>query len=237
MKINCKQTITKLLSLNHIFLGLFVAVIFFFISSSVSFAPTKPANKIMTDSDLSNVIGQAFFNLIQSSNLNGSANVIHIDLGVDVEVLGWMTSSKTAYWNNGPSTGWDLDTLGQYYGGTDHVTSPLILNGLYLEFGFDNIGDNATRTLNYIDIGSNHATGKVSGTIGTITALFSGGGTGQNSGVLLRQTAVGYQVTHFYNEPLGFLFAAKYRYDTYGYNSNLKGIFQRMPNHNSNLST
>jgi hypothetical protein len=237
MKINGKQTIIKSLFLNKIFLVLFAAAVVMFIWLSTSFAPTKAAKKLMTDSELSNVEGQALFNIYELSNVNGSANAIHIDLGIDVEILGYMTSSKMGYWNNGSNNGWDLDTTDSYYGAEDHSTSPLILHGVFMEFGFDNLTDTAARNLNYIEFGTYHATGMVRGVIGTQTGLFSNSGTGQNSGVLLRQTANFHQVVHFSNEPLSFVYAARYRYDTYGYNSDLKGIFQKLPNHNTNLST
>ncbi len=237
MKLNCKQTITKLTFLNKIFLFLLVAMVFIFISSSVSFAPTRAAQKLMTDSELSNIEGQALLNVLPMYSANGSANVIHIDLGIDVEILGYMTSSKMGYWANNGNNGWDLDTTNYYYGASDNTASPLVWNGIYMEFGFDNISDSANRTLNYIDFGTNHATGQVSGVIGTITGLMSTVGTGTNSGVMLRQTGSGHQYTHFTNEPLGFIFASKYRYDTYGYNSNLKGVFQKLPNHNTSIST
>ena len=57
MIINCKQTKAKFFFLNKIFLVLLTAMVFFFISSSVSFAPTR----VMSDSELSNVDGQTLF--------------------------------------------------------------------------------------------------------------------------------------------------------------------------------
>lgn len=196
----------------------------------------------MTDSELSSVDGQTLFNITEYSGIGtygtGSSNVIHIDLGIDLEIMGWTNSSKFGYWTNGGgATGWDLDTTTYYYGSNDKVTSPLIWKGVYLEFGFDNISNASTRTLNYIEFGTRHATGRVSGVIGTITGLMSNTGTGQNQGVMMRQTGSASQVTHFSNETLGFVFASKYRYDTFGYNKDLRGIFQKLPNHNTSIST
>jgi hypothetical protein len=231
----------KLLSPNKIILVLLTAVALFFILSSVSFAPTKAAKKSMTDSELSSIEGQSLFSISQFSSLStygtGSSNVVHINLGIDVEIFGYITSSKMGYWDNGTWNGWDLDTTDYYYGETDRSSSPLIWHGIYLEFGFDNISSSTDRVLNYIEFGTQHATGKVSGVIGTITGLMSNAGTGTNQGVMLRQTASNHQVTHFTDEVLGFVFASKYRYDTYEYFSDLKGIFQKLPNHNTNIST
>lgn len=237
MIINCKQTKTKLFFLNKIFLVLLTAMVFFFISSSVSFAPTKPAKKVMSDSELSNIDGQTLFSITQFSG-NGSSNVIQINLGIDVNIFSYQSNNKMGYWNNGSSTGWDLDTQNFYYGSTDGSTSPLILNGVYIEFGFDNITSSGGRTLNYIEFGSKHVYGNVSGTMSTVNGLFNNQGTGQNSGILARQTAAGYQVLHFNNDLMGFIFASKYVYtDPEGDVSTVKGIFNLIPNHNTSVST
>ena len=236
-----------MLFLNKIFLVLLTAVVFFFISSSVSFAPTKPAKNLMTDSELSHVEGQTLFNITVitgkgegDADWTGSQTVIHMDLGIDVEAMGTQHSSKMGFWNNGKWTGWDLDTTNGAYGWApagDPNSGSLRLNGIYLDFGFDNIAIDSARTLNFIGFGSKHGTGRLSGTIGTINGFFSNAGTGVNSGVILRGTINFHQVTRFQNDPLGFVFASKYRYDINGYNSNLKGIFQMAPNHNTAIST
>ncbi|MGD0277808.1 MAG: hypothetical protein ABSC11_00725 [Smithella sp.] len=234
MIINCKQTKTKLFFLNKVFLVLLTAGVFFFISSSVSFAPTKPVKKVMSDSELSNIDGQSLFNITTYSNINGSNNVIQIDLGIDVNIFSYQYNYKMGYYNGG----WDLDTQNFYYGSQDGTTSPLILEGIYMEFGFDNITNNAGRTLNYIEFGSKHVYGNVSGTMSTVSGLFTNQGTGQNSGVLYRQTASGKQVLHFNNDIMGFIFASKYVYtDPEGDVSTVKGIFNLIPNHNTNIST
>jgi len=58
-----------------------------------------------------------------------------------------------------------------FWGGLDHTTSPLKWQGLFVDFGFDNISNNATRTLNYIEIGTMSASGMVRGTINTINGM------------------------------------------------------------------
>jgi hypothetical protein len=225
---NCKQTMKFTFS-NKSFLILLVAVVFFFMSSSVSFAPTK---NMMSDSELSDIQGQALFNITQydSTYGTGSNNVIRIDLGIDLELLAHMDSMKLGYYNNGTNTGWDEDITNFFWGSVDR-TVPLKWNGIFLELGFDNIGSNTTRTLNYIDLGTTNATGQITGTMNTINGLMADPGA-PNSGILHRQTVGAAKTITFSNEPMSFVFATKYSY-TNGVNSenNLNGIFIKIPNY------
>ncbi|PKN52947.1 MAG: hypothetical protein CVU55_06930 [Deltaproteobacteria bacterium HGW-Deltaproteobacteria-13] len=253
MKINFKQTIVKLLPPNKIFSVLLTAAIFFFMLSSVSFAPTKPAKKLMSDAELSNIEGQSLFTITQygSSYGTGSANVIRMDLGIDMEIMAHADSLKMGYYTNqavgfasGGDTGWDNDLTKVTLGGITHTTTPLKLSGLFLELGFGDNGTTSTyvtsntRKLNYIDVGSRNVNGQLSASLNTVTGLFMDVGTGQNSGVLLRQTASGTRTIHFTNELLSVVFASKYRYATGGGSmDDLRGIFQKIPNYNTNLKS
>jgi len=226
MKINCKQTIVKFPLADRIILALLTVLMFFFISSSVSFAPTR----LMSDSELSNVEGQALF---QISNLGdtgtGSANVIKIDLGIDLNMFAHMDSFRMGYYTNADgNNGWDVDTTNYYWGSSDLTSTPLVFKGLFLELGFDNISNNATRTLNYLDIGTSSASGTIMGTLNTLNGMIATSGTGQNGGVLLRQTASGTRTVSFNNWMLSFVFATKY---TYHSSSGLHGIFIKIPNY------
>lgn len=221
MQINYKQARVKLILQLKNLLVLLTVLVFFFMSSSVCFAPTK----LMSDDELSDTTGQALFSITQSNNLNGSANVIHLDLGLTLTINALINSMKLGYYNNAAgTTGWDLDLTSLYLGSTNLSSSPFIMNGVFLEFGFDNIGSNS-RTLNYIEVGSMSTAGTLSGAINTINGLIANGGTGQNGGVMLRQTAAGSKTLTFNNQVLGYLFAAKYVYNT----STVNGIFQHIP--------
>jgi len=226
---------------------LLVMLIFFFMSSSISFAPTKMMNnskftntksinfaekKMMSDEELSNTNAQAFFNLTQTSNQYGSQNVITLNLGARVDILAHLDSFKIGYWDNS-GWGWDYNVTNFYFGGSDQDTNvnapPLVLKGLFLQVGFDNISNAATRKLNYIDFGSMSASGPVTGSFQMLNALASNAGTGQNNGVLIRQTAAGRQTITLADEPMSFLFAAKYSYtDDAGHTTNdLRGFFKK----------
>jgi hypothetical protein len=229
----------KLLFPDKFLLVLLAVGIFTLVFSSVSFAPTK-----MSDSDLADVEGQALFSITQYTNSTmssggwvgtDSSNVVRISLGIDMEMNAHIRSFKLGYYDGG----WDQDTTNYFWGSTDHVTSPLTWTGVFLDFGFDNISDNATRTLNYIEIGTMSASGKITGTINTINGFALSGGTGQNAGVMLRQTASGTRTVHFDNDIMSFVFAAKYRYtdQTGDGTPNLSGIFIKIPSYDTDLTT
>jgi len=176
----------------------------------------------MTDAELSSVEAQSLIDISQFTNLNGSQNVIHVDLGIDVDIMAHMASMKMGYYNSG----WDIDMTNYYLGSTDQTT-PLKWNGIFMEFGFDNISNNTTRTLNYIDIGTPSANGTVTAAMNSVSALVSPGGNVPN-GVLQRYTGLAGTNTTvtFNNEPVSFLFASKYSYN----GANVTGIFNKIPN-------
>jgi hypothetical protein len=229
MKINCKQTIVKFPLADRIILALLTAAVFFFISSSVSFAPTR----LMSDSELSSVEAQALFQITNVGSANGSANVIKIDLGIDLNMFAYMDAMRMGYYNNdGGTTGWDIENTIYYWGSTDLSTTPLVWKGVFLELGFDNItSTTGGRTLNYIDLGTSSCSGTVTTTLNTMNGMIATSGTGQNGGVLLRQTASGRRTISFSNWMLSFVFSTKY---TYHSSSNLKGIFVKIPNYTTN---
>jgi hypothetical protein len=259
MKKNSKSTKIKLFLLGRGLLVMLTSLIFFFMSPSISFAPTKiiddsgfaktkainfAEKQMMSDEELSNTNAQAFFSLAQTSNQYGSQNVITLNLGARVDVLAHVDSFKIGYYYNSSSPepwGWDYNVTNFFFGGSNQHTStsvePLVLKGLFLQVGFDNISNATTRKLNYIDFGTMSASGPVTGSLRMLNALVSNAGTGQNNGVLLRQTAAGRQTIIFADEPMTFLFAAKYSYTDNGgaTTSNLRGFFQKIPTQSTKL--
>lgn len=223
MKINCWQTIVKLLFPDEKFLAFLVAVVFFIMSSPVCFAPTK---EVMSDLELSNVEGQALINVVQYSNVNGSTDVIRVNMGIDMNLQAYVGSMKLGNYDkgDGKGLGWDENITNLFLGSVDRSSS-LVLSGIYLEVGFNNLSNDATRKLNYIELGTNSATGSVTGTMNTISALMAGNG-GSNTGVVTRLADGSTKTITFNNESLSFLFTSKYNYST---SSNLSGIFIKMP--------
>jgi hypothetical protein len=179
-----------------------------------NFEKTKSINfvekKIMSDDELSATNAQAFFNIAQTSNQYGSQNVITLNLGARVDVIAHIDSFKIGYWDNG-GNGWDYDVTNYYFGGSNQYTSasavPLVLKGLFLQVGFDNISNSTTRKLNYIDFGTMSASGPVTGSFNMLNAMLTTASTGQNYGVMIRQTLAGRQTITFADDRLSFLFA------------------------------
>jgi hypothetical protein len=242
MRFNYRQILAKLFYPGKIFVALFAGAGIIFMFTSVCFAPTKPTK--MSDTDLSEVQGQAsFFRITQFTSATltpwsntGSTNVIRLELGLTNLMNAHMRSFKMGYWNNGV-TGWDQDTTNYFWGGFDHSSSPMTWAGIYVDLGFDSFGSNTARTLNYIEIGTMNASGRITGALNTINSMVSTNGTGQNAGVLLRQTGSGFRTCHFNNEIMAFIFATKYRYQSGGGGSNnattLQGVFIKIPSFNS----
>lgn len=201
-------------------------------------SPQTTTESTYTSSSLTKTTSFAWTNTYNT----GSANVIRIKLGIYDERNSYIRSFKLGY-HYGMSAdtnqwGWDLDVTNYFWGSPDHANSPLKWNGIFIDLGFDNLADNATRTLNYIELGTMSASGQVSGSFNTVNGMALVAGTGQNSGVMLRQTGSGYRKIHFNNDVLSFVFAAKYHYeDEQGAGSNLSGIFNKMPSYNTDLTT
>lgn len=205
----------------------------------------------MSDSELSEIEGQAFFKIehfpassefwdvvdpsgapVGRKYNTGSQNVIRISMGIDVEAHAFIESQKMGYYNGG----WDQDHTNFWVGDRSSTGDggPLRLNGLYIDLGYDNIGNAANRTLNYVEIGSMRVTGNVTQTINSINGLIAAG-TGANNGVMLRQTASGTRVVNFNNEIMSFVFASKYNYESNANSTNtvVSGIFLKIPSYHS----
>lgn len=239
MKINCKQTIAKLFSWYGTLVFLLASAVVLF-SFSTGFAPTK-----MSDAELSDVEAQSLLSILNYTNSaavdfrgnsywTGSQDVIRIKLGIDVDVSAHIQSFKMGYYNNaGGVTGWDQDASNFFWGTTNRQT-PLRFTGMYIDFGFDNLTNDASRRLNYVEIGTMTASGQVTASLNTTTSLMIGG-TGTNEGVLLRQTASGRRIITFPNTLQSFVFATKYRYDSAGNGATggMEGIFQKLPQYSS----
>lgn len=245
MKMNLKQTRVRPLFFK-IFCALFAVTLFVAFSSSTGYAPTQ-----MSDSELSEIEGQAFFKIehfpassefwdvvdpsgapVGRKYNTGSQNVIRISMGIDVEAHAFIESQKMGYYNGG----WDQDHTNFWVGDRSSTGDggPLRLNGLYIDLGYDNIGNAANRTLNYVEIGSMRVTGNVTQTINSINGLIASG-TGANNGVMLRQTASGTRVVNFSNEIMSFVFASKYNYESNANSTNtvVSGIFLKIPSYHS----
>jgi len=249
MKTKSKQRLKKLLLPSSGILALFVTVMFFFLSSSVSFAPTKliaesehsksrsigfAQKGLMSDDELSATNAQSFLTIdtLTGADKHGSQDAFRVNINLRAEVNLYQASSKWGYYNNGTNTDWDTNAEAYYFGQENKIT-PLIITGGRVEMGFDNIADPTKRKLNYLEISTPDLYGPVSATFVRMTALVVNASTGSNNGVLYRVTAAqSYRRTQtFEHIPLGFLFAAKYDYTPIDKATvvPIRGVFTKMP--------
>jgi hypothetical protein len=258
MKINCIQKIARLFSPRNMFVIFLAAAILLF-SSSQSFAPTKMSDAELSDVEGQAMFSIDYYASTanaegpsipygSSSYRTGSTYVVRLWLGSDTDLAAHMGSFKMGYYDAPNSqgdidtpgwaegTGWDQNTTNYTWGNVSNaaVSNPgLIWTGVFINFGFDNYTNNATRVLNYIELGTMSASGQVSGTINTINGL-TAGGTGTNDGVMLRQTASGNRIINFNNEVMSFVFASKYSYTSGGgTHTGLNGIFIKIPSYHA----
>ena len=71
-------------------------------------------------------------------------------------------------------------------------------------------------------------------TMKRISALLMDSGTGQNDGVLLRQTGSGTRVVTFKNELFSYIFASKYHYEDHeGDGTDVTGFFFKQPSYDT----
>lgn len=246
MKINFSQSIAKLHLPFKMFVALMTGSLMILLSSSTGFAPTK-----LTDSELSEIDSQAVFRITHYTGSSaipfgtfsyptGSTDTIRLQLALDLEMSAHFRSFKMGYYDGG----WDQDLTGYYWGTRTAaggiVENPLRWSGLFIDFGFDNLADNSTRVLNYLEVGTPSATGQITGTMESINTLALSG-TGSNQGVALRATAGGRRVINFNNSAMSFVFATKYSFTSREHTNNpstgLSGIFVKVPEYNFNQIT
>lgn len=247
MKINFSQSIAKLHLPFKMFVALITGSLMILLSSSTGFAPTK-----LTDSELSDIDSQAIFRITHYTGSaaipfgtyrpysTGSTDVLRLELALDMELSAHFRSFKLGYYDGS----WDQDVTLYYWGNRTAAggieNNPLIWRGLFIDFGFDNIANNSTRALNYLEVGTPYATGQITGTLNSVHSLALTG-TGSNHGLALRATAGGTRVINFDNSTMSFVFATKYSYTSRQHTGNTKtglsGIFVKIPDYNFNQIT
>ena len=184
----------------------------------------------------------ADYNVYQHYN-TGSTNVIRISLDMDVAATGFIEGQRHGYrhgWQGGTvdvmQWGWDQDHENFMIGNINATgdDSLITASGVYLDLGFDNLANADTRKLNYIELGSMNVNGNVTHTMKRISALLMDSGTGQNDGVLLRQTGSGTRVVTFKNELFSYIFASKYHYEDHeGDGTDVTGFFFKQPSYDT----
>lgn len=106
----------------------------------------------MTDAELSSTYATGF------SNFSITDGLIKAYFNINTSVYAEMDSLKMGYYDNGSGTGWDEDWTNVSFGS---ASTDLVCKGIYIEAKFTNITDPATRTLDYIKVGTPDMTGPI----------------------------------------------------------------------------
>jgi hypothetical protein len=128
---------------------LFLFIIFLLIIPSAIYAWMWE----MADEELAEVTGEGFSSFTLENEIARAYFNITASTFTEIESL------KMGYYDDGASYGWDEDWVDVSLGSS---SEDLVCQGLYIETGFSNIADSATRTLNYIKAGTPSMTGPIS---------------------------------------------------------------------------
>ena len=123
----------------------------------------------LSDAELSSVHAAGFSSF---SIINGLARA---DLNINISTYTEIDSLKMGHWNIGSGLGWDEDWTDVVLG-EDRAdpTKDLKLRGIFIETQFTNIDNPATRTLDYVRIGTPNIDGKISATFNSFTGDVGG---------------------------------------------------------------
>ena len=163
----------------------------------------------LSDGEMAAVYGSGF------STFTLDGDIVKLDFtGVTLSTWTEIASMKMGYYNKSGTSAWDNDWTNVSLGSSG---TPLVATGLYIEAGFSNITNPATRQLEYLRIGTTNLTGTItanfnsfSGTLdggttitlgtphsGTTTITPAAGGTGFN--LTLSRNGVGNQMGYSFN--------------------------------------
>jgi hypothetical protein len=108
----------------------------------------------LSDGDMAAVYAQGF----STFTLTGSTVTLDFS-GVTLSTWTEISSMNMGYYLKGGTTAWDNSWTGVSLGSQ---STDLVAQGLYIEAGFSNITDPATRQLEYVRIGTHSLTGDIS---------------------------------------------------------------------------
>lgn len=107
----------------------------------------------MSDEELSEITGEGF------SSFTLESGIAKAWFNITATTFTEIDSFKLGYYDDGSGFGWDEDWVDVSLGSS---TEDLVCQGLYIEAGFTNISNAATRTLDYLKIGTDSMNGPVS---------------------------------------------------------------------------
>jgi hypothetical protein len=121
----------------------------------------------LSDGELSSVYAYGF----SEFTLNGDIATLNFT-GVTLSTWTEIQSMKMGYYLKGGATTWDNDWTNVSLGSQ---STDLVATGLYLEAGFSNITNPATRQLEYVRIGTPNLTGAISANFNSFSGTLDNG--------------------------------------------------------------
>ena len=124
----------------------------------------------LSDGEMADIYAHGF----SEFTLNGQIATINFN-GVTLSTWTTIDSMKMGYYTkSGTTLPWDNDWTTVYLGNS---TTDLVAKGLYIEAGFLNITDPATRQLQYVQIGTLHLTGDIKADFNSFSGTLDNGAT------------------------------------------------------------
>jgi hypothetical protein len=98
-------------------------------------------------------------------------NTVTVNLGFTIETYATMDSMKIGYYDNGNGYGWDQDWDNVKIGASQD--DPLTVNGITIQFSFENIDDGDNRQLVTFSMGSYDVNGEITADMNSFTGTTS----------------------------------------------------------------
>lgn len=121
----------------------------------------------MSDDELSQVTGEGY------SSFTFENDIARAYFNIEARTFTEIESLKMGYYDDGATLGWDEDWTNVSLGSS---TQDLVCKGFYIEAKFSNLADPATRTLDYLKVGTPSMTGPISATFNSFSGHIESGG-------------------------------------------------------------
>jgi len=120
----------------------------------------SPSMVELADADLSEVYAEGF------SSFTLENDIVKASLNIEARTFTEIQSLKMGYYHDGSTLNWDEDWTNVSLGS---ATEDLVCKGLSIEVKFTNLSDPATRTLDYIRVGTPSMTGPITATFNSFS--------------------------------------------------------------------
>lgn len=133
------------------------------------------AFSVLSDQDLSEVYAEGYSSFtLETDVLDPTKTTARALLNIETRTFTEIDSLKMGYYEKVPGSGfgWDEDWTNVSLGS---ATEDLVCKGLFIEAKFSNLSDPATRTLEYIKVGTPHMTGPITAEFNSFSGRIENG--------------------------------------------------------------